>query len=90
MTIRWHPKAVADLTRIHSYIAQENPIAASSVSERILRSVDRLDRFPLSGRAGKASGTREVVVLGLPYIVVYRQDESGVSVVAVLHGAQQS
>ena len=89
MTIRWHPQAAADLTRIHSYIAQENPIAASSISERILRSVDRLDLFPLSGRPGKASGTREIVVLGLPYVVVYRHDDPGVSVVGVIHGAQQ-
>jgi len=44
--------------------------------------------FPKSGRRGQAGGTREIVVVGLPYIVVYRQDGNLVEIVGVFHGAQ--
>lgn len=45
--------------------------------------------FPASGRLGQVPGTREVVVPGLPYIVVYTHDDVSVDVVAVFHGAQK-
>ena len=45
--------------------------------------------FPASGRLGQVPGTREVVVPGLPYVVVYTHDETRVDVVAIFHGAQK-
>ena len=45
--------------------------------------------FPRSGRLGQVQGTREVVVPGLPYIVVYTHDDIGVDIVAIFHGAQK-
>jgi hypothetical protein len=41
------------------------------VVDRIYRAVGRLERFPDSEREGTISSTREIVVPGLPYIVVY-------------------
>lgn len=43
---------------------------------------------PLAGRRGRALGTRELVVAGTPYIVVYRTREV-VEVLAVVHGARK-
>jgi toxin ParE1/3/4 len=42
------------------------------------------------GRRGRARGTHEWVVRGLPYIVVYRIDEAldELKILAVFHGAQ--
>ena len=42
------------------------------------------------GLRGKAPGTRELVVHGLPYVIVYRVDEEldELTVVAIFHGAQ--
>jgi len=44
----------------------------------------------LIGRAGRAPGTRELVIGGLPYIAVYRADDQAdeVAVIAVFHAAQ--
>ena len=41
-----------------------------------------------SGRAGRVEGTREWVLAGTPYIVVYRMSSGAIEVLRVLHGAQ--
>ena len=88
MRIKWRVSAVSDLANIRDYIAEENPDASHAVTDRVLRSVERLEAFPRSGRSGQVEGTREVIVPGLPYIVVYTHDDAGVDVIAVFHGAQ--
>ena len=88
MRIKWRVLAVSDLASIRDHIAEENPDASRTVIERVLRSVERLEAFPRSGRPGQVEGTREVVVQGLPYIVVYTHDDVSVDIIAVFHGAQ--
>jgi len=82
--------AYEDLERISAWIAQDRPIAAARVIDRILESIQRLSRFPLMGHAGRVAGTHEWVVPGLPYIVVYTVDErhDELIVIGVFHGAQ--
>lgn len=82
--------AYDDLDRIYTRIAKDRPRSAHAVVDRILQSADRLGRFPHLGHAGRVPGTFEWVVIGLPYIVVYRLDDTAdvVDVVAVFHGAQ--
>lgn len=88
MTIRWRAAAINDLTRIRDYIREFDSVAAQAVVERILRSVDRLEVFPESGRLGQVPDTREVVIPGLPYIVVYRATNADAEIIAVFHAAQ--
>ncbi len=40
------------------------------------------------GRQGRVANTRELVVLGTPYIVAYVVLPDGVKLLRVLHGAQ--
>ena len=86
--IRWRTSAVNDLMRIRDYITEFNPNAAQNVVERVLRSVDRLEIFAESGRPGSAPPTREIVVPGLPYIVVYTVADADVEIIAVFHAAR--
>jgi len=60
------------------------------VIERILKSIGLLAQFPLIGRAGRAPGTSELVIGGLPYIAVYCIDAQAdeVAVIPVFHAAQ--
>jgi len=76
------------LRLIHAYIAYDNPEAAKSVTARIKASVLRLANFPESGRIGQIAGTRELVVPGLPYIVIYRIIKSNVEILRVFHTAR--
>ena len=88
MKLRYDRVALADLDRILAFIAEDDPRAAARTVGQIRHSVERLTLFPHSGRPGIVEGTREVVVPGLPYIVVYRVAEDAVDILAVFHGAQ--
>jgi toxin ParE1/3/4 len=85
MKIRWLTRGLKSLRAVHRYIALDNAQAAERATRRIEASVERLVDFPHSGRAGSISGTREVVVTGLPYIVVYRVVDSEVQILRVFH-----
>jgi toxin ParE1/3/4 len=89
MKIRWSPTAVFDLQAIHDYIASDSSIAARTVANRIKESVNSLGQFPLSGRAGRVPGTRELVISGTSYIAVYIIQGDELQIASVLHGKQR-
>jgi toxin ParE1/3/4 len=82
--------AYDDLDRIYTWIAKDRPRSADAVVDRILESAERLGRFPYLGHVGRARGTYEWAIPGLPYIIVYQvlEDDSLVVIAAVFHGAQ--
>jgi toxin ParE1/3/4 len=41
------------------------------------------------GRIGRVPGTRELIVGGTPWIIVYRVRADAVEIIRVLHGAQK-
>ena len=86
--IKWLAKAEEDLISIENYIAEENILAAIEVSERILASVARLADHPKIGVSGRVKGTRELVALKTPFIVIYRLEGDSVQIIRVLHGAR--
>jgi toxin ParE1/3/4 len=90
MRVRYRRSAQLDIGGIHEYIDKQNPRAATEVAARIRRAADRLGLWPYMGHAGRARGTLEWVVVGLPYIIVYEVDEAAdeVAIIAVFHGAQ--
>lgn len=77
-----------DLDRIVERIAKENPAAALDIWDDIENQVERLCDFPRSGRTGRMPETRELVIIGTAYIVVYVVGDD-VELVRVLHGAQK-
>src|ERR1017187_301532 len=88
MKIRWSPTAVSDLKSIREYIAKDSPPAARKVATRIKVAAKRLAICPLSGRAGRVPGTRELVIPGTSYIAAYSIQGDEVLIAAVLHGRQ--
>ena len=86
MTIRWTKPANDDFLGIVAWIAANNPVAASSVGRRILDAVERLADFPLRGRPGRSPGTRELVISGLPYVVVYSVESADPRTAVILRG----
>jgi len=88
MKIIWRLAAQNDLTGISDYIAEDNLHAARFVEARIYHAVSHLEQFPNTGRPGYVAGTREVVVPGFPYIVVYTHQLDMVTIIAIVHGAQ--
>ncbi|HEY4516737.1 MAG TPA: type II toxin-antitoxin system RelE/ParE family toxin [Candidatus Paceibacterota bacterium] len=85
-------EARSDLDRIYAWIAKDNSAAADSVIERILVVAEYLARFPNLGHPGKARGTFEWVVKGLPYIIVYELPDARAELIitGIFHGAQEN
>jgi toxin ParE1/3/4 len=91
MKLRFTQRARRHLEEIADYIAQRNPDASFRVGRRIRETVELLPIFPHVGHQGTLAGTRELVVPGLPYIVVYRLEpgeESAAVILGIYHGSQ--
>jgi plasmid stabilization system protein ParE len=79
----WSRRALQHLVEIRSYIAENHPRAGRQVAASILESVDRLAGYPHIGPSGRAIGTRELVVFGMPYVIPYRVTEDRLQLIAV-------
>jgi len=86
----WTRTAVEHLLAIYEHIAQDAPLYAQRVVDRITRRSEQIAQFPESGRIVpeyEAPDVREVIER--PYRIIYRVKAERVEVLAVLHGAQR-
>ena len=89
MRLRWTDPAARDLTQICDYIGERGSLAAARrVAISIFGAVATLEEFPERGRSGRKTGTRELVLPGLPYLAIYRLKGDAVEILRILHGAQ--
>lgn len=93
MQLKWTDLADADLEKIEAHISKENsPAVAIDVVMHIIDSVYLvLFDYPRAGRQGRVKNTRELVVDGVLFIVVYRESVGAnrIEMLRVLHHAQQ-
>ena len=92
MKLRYTPQARLHLDAIAEYVGARNLNAARRIGARIEEIINLLSAFPNMGHKGQLPGTREMVVPGLPYIVVYRiesGEEEALAILGVYHGAQR-
>jgi len=89
MPIVWTSPANVQLADLHQYISESSEPAADHQVAILLNATDNLSDFPEMGRLGRRRGTRELIVNGTPYIVVYRIRNSTVRILAVVHGARR-
>ena len=93
MQLKWTDLAGTDLEKIEVHIAQENsPIVAIDVVMTIIDSAHLiLPDHPRAGRQGRLKETRELVIDGIPFIVIYREhiNTNCIEILRVLHDAQQ-
>jgi toxin ParE1/3/4 len=89
LKLEWTRNASDDLDSISEYIARDRPDAAARTILDIIRRVRILADHPEIGRRGRAANTREFVVSGLPYVVVYAIEGETVGILRVIHGAME-
>jgi len=89
MDIVWRQVALDGLEHARRYIAEHNPAAADRILEAILAAVGCLADMPNMGRPGRVDGTRELVVVGTPYLVAYTVISDVLHIIALQHGAQE-
>lgn len=82
--------AKAEIAKQIAYIRERNPRAAQGQRERISHAVSRLREMPgLGGRPGRVAGTRELVVIGTPFVLIFEESDNHIDIIHVLHGRQQ-
>jgi toxin ParE1/3/4 len=86
--LEWRETARADLLSIVGYISDDNPDAAQRLKDEIKAKAAKLPEHPKLYRAGRVAGTREMAVRS-NYVVVYTEDARSVTILRVLHAAQQ-
>ena len=77
-----------DLADIIEYNALDGPTSAQSVFRSIVAATEKLVTYPAMGRVRRVPHTRELVIAGLPYLLVYHVTNSAVIAVAAFYGAR--
>jgi toxin ParE1/3/4 len=88
MQVRWTTPAAQDLEEITRYIQKDSESAARAVAKTLFDAANSLDLMPSRGRVGRSPDTRELVVPGLPYIVVYQVTKTAIQILHIYHGAR--
>jgi toxin ParE1/3/4 len=89
--LKWTEPAAQDLDKIEEYISRDNsPAVAIANVLKVIETIEAvLPAHPRAGRIGRVTGTRELVIEGAPFIVIYRQIGSDqLQIIRVLHDAQ--
>jgi toxin ParE1/3/4 len=89
MKLRWTRLALEDLENAWTYIVEKNPSAPALLLPRIEKSLVALKNHPYIGRAGRVPGTRELVIVGTPFILPYRIRTQSIELLAFMHGARR-
>jgi len=91
LILRWLPRAIRDRDAQINHIAERNPLAAIDQGDKIEYQVGQLLEHPEIGRPGRIEGTRELVISGTPFIIVYRYKPRAkrIDLIRLLHGAQK-
>jgi toxin ParE1/3/4 len=90
--LKWTESALTDLDQIEAWIAEDNsPSVAIDVVWSIIDATELiLPDHPRAGRSGRVKDTRELVISGQPFIVIYRlvEQTNQIRILRVLHDAQ--
>ena len=88
--IKWTEQATQQLDQAHDYITlSNNKAVAARITMQIVTAVQQLAAFPMSGKAGRVLGTRELVISNTPFLAVYAINKADIIILAIYHGAQQ-
>lgn len=91
MNAKFTHRSLTQLREIGGWITTHRPASAELTRGRILAAIETLTRMPRIGHSGHRPGTREFLVTGLPYVVVYRDeldDTDELVVLGIFHVAQ--
>lgn len=89
MQVKWLRRALENLDDEAAYIARDSPRAAAEFAVHMRDSAAMLADHPNLGRPGRITGTRELVVTRLPFILPYRVRGGTVEILRVFHTARQ-
>ncbi len=89
--IIWSDLAIDDLKSIHEYISKDSSRYADEMIKRILKQVDQLENFPVSGRIVPEFNKDSIreIILG-NYRIVYVADDQFVNISRIHHSSKKN
>jgi len=91
VTLLWLPEALGDLERLHRFLVEKDPAAASRALRAIESAADRLEGLPEIGQPMRdATGRRQLFVpFGAgAYVLRYRIHHDDIVVIRVWHSRE--
>ena len=85
MRVKWTRKTLINLENAVEFIAADKPMAATKVAQKIWNTAKMIGKQPGMGRPGRVSGTRELIIPDLPYILPYVEKNGTVYILRVIH-----
>ncbi|MGE0129924.1 MAG: type II toxin-antitoxin system RelE/ParE family toxin [Blastocatellales bacterium] len=90
MKITWSPLALERAGEIVDFIARENVEAARLIAIELFGAVERLEKFPESGRIVPEVNRHNIrEIIHGKYRIIYRVDAKQVAILTVRHVRQQ-
>ena len=87
MKTNWTRTSVEHLVAIYEHIAQDAPLYAQRVVDRLTRRSEQIAKFPGSGRMVPEYDAPEIrEVIERPYRIIYRVIENNVYVLVIADG----
>ena len=85
MRVRFTRPAKADLQRIHTYVSQRNPAAASRLITQIVDRAWALGDTPYEGRKADEPNARVLIIPRLRYFIFYTITDDEIHITHVRH-----
>ena len=82
--VSWRPAALNDAHQMLDYLGSYSFIAADNAEKELHEKVEMSARRPLLGRTSRFDGMREFSMPNFFKIIVYREIEGGIEIVALL------
>lgn len=88
MNIVWSQQARQEWMAQYRYYLQRNPEAARRMRQAVMDGAQRLRAHPKIGKPGRVEGSRELVISGTPFLLVYDENPARVEILHVYDGRQ--
>ncbi|MEQ1801821.1 MAG: type II toxin-antitoxin system RelE/ParE family toxin [Gammaproteobacteria bacterium] len=89
MRVRWLRSGLRSIEIAGTYIAADNPQAAARLVDTVRSRAQLLADNPKLGRVGRIPGTREMILGGMSFLIVYRLTSDEVQILRLLHTSQE-
>ena len=86
--VEYHQGAIADVKNAVAWYRQRNPKVALDFIEELHRAADLIREAPERWPIGK-NNTRRFLLWRFPFVVIYSEEQSVVTVWAVAHGSRR-
>jgi toxin ParE1/3/4 len=87
--VHWTHTAIEHLLAIYEHIAQDAPLYAQRMIDRLTKRSEQIAAFPRSGRMVPEYAAPDIrEVIERPYQIIYRIKTDQIDILAVVHGAQ--